>query len=175
MRLPVSIVTLTLSSLLAACAPALKGTEMMPKSAVYDSLSSGVLNRNISLGTVTAKESAGGLTAPVTSQQYQEALILALRQAGWYNSSGNGRFLLDANISEIDQPLIGFNFTVKSQAEYTLTEQKSGKVRYHDKLTLPCTVLWSEAPVADVRLRQATACSVGENITHLLKTLSQRY
>ena len=160
---------------LPSCAPALQGAEMMPKSSLYDALGNPKnLSRNISLGNVQAEKGAGGAISPVTSENYKEALVLALRQAGWY-SPDKARFVLDAHILKIDQPAFGFNFTVKTEAEYTLTEIKTGKVRYHDVLTLPCTVTFGDAFNAEVRLRKATACAVGENITHLLKVLSQRY
>jgi hypothetical protein len=160
--------------LLGGCAPGLQGTEMMPKSQVYDTLSNPKnLERNISLGSVVAQKGMGGMSAPITSEQYKEALALGLRQAGWY-SPDKSRYMLDANLTQVQQPMIGFSFTVKTTAEYKLTEKSNGKVKYHDILTLPCTVTFSEAFNAEMRLRKATACSVGENITHLLKVLSQR-
>jgi hypothetical protein len=162
--------------LVSACAPVLSGPEMAPKSSLYDSLSSPKsLAKNIQIDNVTAEKGLGGMTAPVTADQYSEALTSSLRQAGWYSGSGNSKYLLTAHLMEIDQPVIGFSFTVTAKAQYTLSERKTGKVRYDDVLTLPCTVTMSEAFVADVRLRKATACAVGENITHFLKVLSERY
>jgi hypothetical protein len=161
---------------LSGCAAPLTGAEMMPKAQMYDTLgSSKTLEKNISLGSILVDKNLGGPAAPVTSEQYNEALMGSLRMAGWYSLPDSARFRLDAHMTEIHQPLIGFNFTVTSKAEYTLTEKKTGKVRYNDVLTLPCTVMFSEAFNADLRMRKATACAVGENITHFLKVLSERY
>ena len=149
---------------------------MSPKSSLYNSLSNPAnLSRNIALENVTVDKGLGGAVAPISADQYSEALASSLRQAGWYSNSDTSKYLLTAHLMKIDQPLIGFSFTVTSQAQYTLTERKTGKVRYDDVLTLPCTVTMSEAFVGEVRMRKATACSVGENITHFLKVLSQRY
>jgi hypothetical protein len=163
---------LGLMGFLSACAPALNGYEMMPNSKVYDGLSS-YLNKSVTLGNVAAEKGMGGSVAPVTSEQYKEALTLALRQAGWYSPEA-GRYVLDARLFEVEQPLMGFNFTVTTKAEYTLKDKKTGRTKYNDILTLPCTVMFSEAFDGTIRLRKATACAVGENITHLLKVISQR-
>lgn len=160
---------------LAACAAPLTGAEMMPNSRVYDQLDANALNKNISLHTVVADLGLGGI-APVVSDQYKEALALGLRQAGWYApDNSKSAYSLDAHMTKISQPFIGFDFTVTSVAEYSLVKTSSGKVVYSEVLTLPCTTGFSEAFNADVRMRKATACSVGENIAHLLKVLSQRY
>ncbi len=166
---------LPLCLLLPACAPVLKSHEMMPKMQAYDGISSSkMLNKNISVSSVVVKKGLGGMVAPITDAEYRDALVSALRLSGWYGGD-TGKYRLDANLLEVDQPYIGFNFTVTAKAEYTLTDKKTGKVRYHDILTLPCTVTMAEAFVGEVRLRNATSCAVGENITHLLKVLDQRF
>ncbi len=147
----------------------------MPKSQVYDKLKAKPLERNISVGTVVAENGLGG-QAPVVTEQYQEALLLGLRQAGWYNHDpSQARYTLDAHMLEIQQPFIGFSFTVTSKAQYSLTKTSSGEVVYDEVLTLPCTTRFAEAINAEIRMRKATACSVGENITHLLKVLSEKF
>jgi len=143
----------------------------MPKSGVYDHLST-KLDRKISLGLVGAEKGLGG-PAPVIAEEYKEALALALRQAGWYTADATPAYTLNAKMIKIDQPFIGFNFTVKATAQYSLVRVKGGDVVYEETLTLPCTVMFAEAFDGIIRLRRATACSVGENITHLLNVLSQ--
>lgn len=155
--------------LLSGCAIPIKGAEMTPKTSAYDGLSS-KLDRKINVGDVTAAPNLGP-TFTVLGPDYKEALIMATRMAGWY-STDPATYTLNANMSKLDQPSIGFTFTVKSTAHYTLINNKSGNVVFEDTLTLPCTVTFSEEFMGDLRLRRATGCSVGENITHLLKTLS---
>jgi hypothetical protein len=157
--------------LLVGCAPALQSGEMMPKSKIFDQLGSSKFDNSIIANKIEAKAGAGGI-APITSDAYKEALIASLRQAGLYSKQGKEKYALDAYLKEVDQPIIGFNFTVKTTADYTITNVKSGKVAYKESLTLPCTVLFAEEFLAEVRLRRATACSVAENITHFLKTIT---
>jgi hypothetical protein len=158
-----------------ACAPALESYEMMPKAAVYDTLpDNNTFAKNIAVTNVIADDGMGGATAPITSENYKQAIVSALRQAGWYNNGDNARFHLEAHLVEVDQPMVGFSFTVKTRASYVLTENKTGKVFYNDTITMPCTVTMSEALVGEVRLRKATSCAVGENITHLLKVIAEQ-
>lgn len=160
--------------LLSACAPALSGHEMMPRAQSYDQINNApALNKNININQVQAAKGAGGGVAPVTAENFQEALTFALRQTGWY-AANKGKYRLDAEITEIDQPAFGLDFTVKVTARYKLTRTSDGRVVYDDILTLPCTVRFGEAFNAEIRLRKATGCAVGENITHLLKVLTTR-
>lgn len=153
------------------CAPALQSGEMMPKSKVYDQLGSSKFDQSLIVDKVGVKEGAGGI-APITAEGYKEALISSLRQAGLYAKQGKEKFSLNADLKEVDQPVIGFNFTVKTTADYRITNLKNGKVVYQKGLTLPCTILFAEEFIGEIRLRRATGCSVGENITHFLKTIT---
>lgn len=160
---------------LGACAPSLNMYEMMPKSQTFDALGENkALNKNIAVGEVVADKGIGGVT-PIDSEQYKESIVFALRQAGWYADQNKAQYILDAHLMKVDQPFVGFDMTVKTTAEYTLKKKGSGKVAYHDTLTLPCTTRFAEAFNGEIRLRMATACSVGENTTHFLKTLSKKY
>jgi hypothetical protein len=158
--------------LLTACAPSLTSFEMMPKASVFDQIGSKpALNRNINIGTATVTPGIGGV-APISDEEFKSALVLAMRQAGWYGDKG--KYQLDAHLLELDQPIIGFSFTVHSKIEFTLKQRANGKTVYHDILSLPCTVQFAEAFDGQMRLRKATACAVGENITHLLKVLNSK-
>lgn len=157
--------------LLASCAPAIQSGEMMPKSKLYDQLGSSKFDNSIIANKIEAKAGVGGI-APITSEGYKEALVSSLRQAGLYSKHGKEKYMVDAYLKDVDQPIIGFNFTVKTTADYTITNLKSGKVVYSESLTLPCTVLFAEEFIGEARLRRATACSVAENITHFLKTIT---
>lgn len=166
-----NLFVLAIALFLVGCAPALQSGEMMPKSKVYDRLGNSKFDQSLVVDKVGVKDGAGGV-APITSDGYKEAIISSLRQAGLYAKQGKEKYSLDAFLKEVDQPVIGFNFTVKTTADYKITNLKNGKVVYQESLTLPCTVLFAEEFLADVRLRRATGCSVGENITHFLKTIT---
>lgn len=158
--------------LLSACAAPLSSGELMPKAGLYDQLEKSKYSNAITLGNVDVKKGIGGI-APVDVAGYKEALLSSLRQANLYAKPEDAKYTLDSYLSDIEQPIIGFSFTVKTTAEYTLKSNSNGSVVYQDTLNLPCTTPFAEAWNADVRMRKATGCAVGENITHFLKTLSK--
>ena len=159
----------------AACAPSLSMYEKIPKPQTHHALiSSKPLNKNITAGDIVADNDVRGMT-PIDSEQYKQSVIFSLRQAGWYADQNSAQYVLDAHLLKVDQPFVGFDMTVKTTAEYTLKKKASNKVVYHDTLTLPCTTRFAEAFNGEVRLRMATACSVGENTTHFLKVLNSKY
>lgn len=156
--------------MLSACVVPISGSEMQPNPGVYDTLSTR-LDRKISIGDVQVKEGVGGAT-PVLAPNYSEALKSSLRQAGWYTQSDSSKYTLNAYLTELKQPFIGFDMTVKSTAQYELINTQTGKTAYSEEIKIPCTKGLSDAFDGAIRLRMATACAVGENITHLLKVLS---
>ena len=174
MGLALNLALLMCAISLTACAVPLTSAEMSPKPYIYDLLDAPKLDKKITLGNVIVDKGLGGMT-PVLAEQYAEALSGALRQAGWYTTSEKATYVLDAHLTELKQPVIGFNFTVKSAADYSLAKASNRNSIYQDTLQLPCTVRFVEAVNGEVRLRRATGCAVAENITQLLNVLSEKY
>lgn len=158
---------------LIGCAPAMNSAEMMPKTKLYDQLGESKFTGALVVRKADVQKGLGGATGNVTPEAYKEALISSVRQAGLYAKNGKEKYAVDAYLKQLDQPIFGFNFTVKATADYTITNLKNDKIVYQQTLTLPCTVLFAEEFVADIRLRRATGCAIGENITHFLKTISE--
>ena len=158
--------------LLSGCAMPMKSQEMLPQFDFYDQLDAKKYQDSISVRDVTVNDGVGGLS-PVTASEYKSALVSALRQADLYCKEGEARYYLDANMSDMEQPFIGFNMTAKTTASYKIYKVKGGDAVFSETLTLPCTKTISDAFDGAVRARLASGCSVGENITHLIKILSQ--
>lgn len=160
---------------LAACAQPLSMYEMMPKPATFEALGENkALANKVAVGEVLTEKGLGG-SAPVVSEQYKASLVASLSHAGWYTDAEKAKYVLEANVLEVDQPFMAFNTTVTTKTHYSLKEKASDKVVFEETLSLPCTTRFGEAINADIRLRMATACAVGENTTHLMNVLNRKY
>jgi hypothetical protein len=71
------------------------------------------------------------------------------------------------------QPIMGFNMTVTASAEYKIYRKSNDRFVHEESVSVPCTKGIGDAFDATIRLRLASGCAVGENITHLIKVISQ--
>lgn len=129
------------------------------------------LRHKIQLGQVRVVDGPRAVTGALSDAAFRDALDDALRQKDYIISSG-ASYKLDAEVLEVKQPMIGFNYEVVTKVHYTLTNAKSGKTVYNDVLTLPYTAVFGEAMDSSVRMRIATARALRENIMHFLRILA---
>jgi hypothetical protein len=168
-------VTLTLLIVVSAvsltgCAPPLASSEIMPKTSIYSQLGKSKYDKKLTLGDVNVLVSPDD-RVNIAVSTFQGALLNSIAQAGLL-ATKNPKYRLDATLIDLDQPFFGFNYTVKSSARYVITDIKSNTALYDETLTLPCSVRFADAIDGNVRFYKATTCSVSENITHFLKTIS---
>ena len=166
------ILLLSVVFILSGCGVPLRSQEMAPQFDFYDSLNVKKYKNKIYVRNAEVAKGVGGMT-PVSPEEFRSALVVAFRQAGLYSKEDNARYFLDSNMTEMKQPVIGLNLTKTTTADYKLYS-KSGKIVFQDTIKIPCTRTMADAFFADQRLRMANACSVGENITHLVKVLSDK-
>ena len=157
---------------LSACAVPMKSQEMMPQFDFYDSVSSRKYNDSIFIRNVDVKKGLGGVM-PVIADEYKAALVSSFRQADLYSRQDSAEYVLDAYMSEMKVPAFGFNLTVKTTAEYKIYLISEDTLQLTESVTVPCTKGMGDAFDASIRLRLAAGCSVGENITHVIKVISQ--
>lgn len=156
--------------LLSACAVPMKSQEMMPQFDFYDSVKSKKFEDNIYVRNIEVAKGVGGMS-PVTPEEYRAALVSAFRQADLYAPEGEAKYALDAVMTEMKQPAFGFNLTATASANYTLEQALNGKTVFSQTVAVPCTKGVGDAFDAAIRLRLASGCAVGENITHLIKVI----
>jgi len=158
--------------ILSGCAVPLKSQEMIPQFDFYDSVEANKYEDNIFVRNVDVAKGVGGMT-PMTPEEYRAALVASFRQADLYETEDKAKYVLDAYMSEMKQPAFGFNLTVTATSEYKLFKQSNDDLVFNEQVAVPCTRGIGDAFDAAIRLRMASGCAVGENITHAIKVISK--
>jgi len=127
-------------------------------------------------GEVSVGDVSGGReTNPLwTSQVSTEDFAEALRQsfaAHAMLSTDTGVFRLDAQLVELKQPLVGFDMTVNSKVQYTLTNVQTNEVVYDRTVEENFTARMGDAFVGVERLRLANEGSIRTNIETMISEI----
>lgn len=110
-------------------------------------------------------------TSQVDNEGFKKALTDSLAIAGYLTpANATAPYTLSAELKELDQPLFGLTFDVKSSVEYKLSGNGSAK---NYPVSVTGTATPSDAFVAIERLRIANERSIQENIKALLKELER--
>jgi hypothetical protein len=160
---------------LSACATAIPRTEMQPNPNIYVFLDNKNLNNNVSVGNVSLSSAMPTMGIIVTKEEFKGALEIGITKAGWQSKPAKpAGYTLSANFVDQDIPFTLFNSKVFSIVDYTLINNKTGNVAYHQKVTIPCVVTLAQVFDAQMRELQARKCSVSENITHVLRDINNK-
>ena len=116
---------LAAASLLSGCATASKADAMVAKPVAVTHASSSDISVTVLGGKDTTKMGA----SQISDDAFAQALRDSLTQSGLFRAvaATGGRYKLSAFIGKVDQPIMGFNMTVKMEVSYTLVDTKSGK------------------------------------------------
>jgi hypothetical protein len=135
----------------------------------------GVTNANPKYRNAIAVRSVSGgaamnvLTMPgVPNEPLKTALENSLAASGYLARSGTPKFHVDAEIKNLDQPLIGLDLTVTADVTYKVSGAGSTAdypVRSSGKAT------FSDSPIAADRLRIANERAMQDNIKLFLEQL----
>lgn len=106
----------------------------------------------------------------VDSNSFKSALQLSLANMGYAAPEGKAaKYTVDAELTSLDQPFMGFTFDVVSTVKYTVSRGNSQK-------TYPITATGSASPsdafYGPDRLRIANERSIQQNIKAFLAALS---
>ncbi len=160
---------------LAACASASKPGAMVAE--LTDSTiirDDSTLRNAFNVGTVTGGKKTNPLwVSKVSSEDFAEALRQSLTSHAMLSSS-TGKFVVDAELLEVKQPLAGFNLTVKSTVKYKVSEVATSIVVLEETVTNEHTAKMGEAFVAAQRLRLANEGSMKGNIAQFIETLVKK-
>lgn len=162
--------------LLGGCASGATGRSMtvtptdLPGEAI-----SAEFQRTIGLGTVTGGEDTNPLwTSEVGNEEFKQALRDSLQIRDLYADADGSRYLLDAHLLNVDQPLIGFDATVTSPVKYRVTERATKRPVLEELVVSAYTATMSDAWYGVERLRLANEGSIRDNIAEFIKRLSER-
>ncbi|MFA6265213.1 MAG: hypothetical protein WC670_05800 [Pseudolabrys sp.] len=156
------MLALALAASVAACAT----SQGMSVGAVGNSLPK--YRHAVEVRSVTGGAMMNVLTQPgVSNGPLKEALETSLRANG-YLASGRARYFIDAEIKNLDQPIIGLELDVSAVVTYKVSgagTSASYPVRSEGKATL------ADSPIAADRLRIANERAMQDNIRQFLRAL----
>ena len=123
----------------------------------------------IAIRSVSGGQVVDILTVPgVANEPLKTALESSLAAHGYLARSGTPKFYLDAEIKNLDQPLIGLNLDVTADVTYKISGA-GGTAAYPIKTRGSAT--FSDAPMAAARMGIANERAMHENIKQFLEAL----
>jgi hypothetical protein len=125
---------------------------------------------SISVRSVTGGKVMNALTiTQVENDVFKGALENSLAAYG-YLTTGAARYYIDVELGELDQPLIGMEFNVKSTVTYKLTGPDGAKAF---PVTATGTATMSDSLVGADRIRIANERAMQQNIRSFLQQMSR--
>ena len=159
--------TAALACLLASCAGSIDTAALVPAHVVASHRTG---------QPVSAFVSGGGpgsaIIAPISNEDFKQALETSLVQSGMFKSAGSGGYQVEAFITSIEQPAIGISMRVNMEVSYAL--KRGGAVVWRKSIKSTYTAPMGEAFVGAVRVRKATEGAARENIAALIRSLDEK-
>ena len=170
------VAMVAMAAIIAGCASPASSMNMTMRAADASSARSATpaeFKQNVAIKDVTGgKETNPAWVSNVGSAEFERALEESLRSAGILSANRQeGRFLLVAHLSKLDQPLFGFNMTVTSDVTYTLIERATGRTVWERSIAAPYTAKMGDALIGGERLKLANEGAIRESITRLVLEL----
>jgi hypothetical protein len=119
--------------------------------------------------SVSGGQAMSLLTGPgVENEPLKAALESSLSANGYFAQSGNPKFHIDAEILNLDQPLMGLDLDVTASVTYKVSGA-GATATYPIKTTARAT--FSDSPMAADRMRIANERAMQQNIRQFLQAL----
>ncbi|HEX3498674.1 MAG TPA: hypothetical protein VHT04_05070 [Stellaceae bacterium] len=106
----------------------------------------------------------------VSTDNFRAALGESLTRNGM-TSSGQGSYLLNAELVSLDRPLAAFDTTVTAKVHYTVVATGSQAIKLDETIETPYTVKFSETVYGPERFRLANEGAMHDNIEAILKRM----
>ena len=131
------------------------------------------LKNSVGVAEVTGGRETNPLwTSQVSSDGFRRALEQSLENAGMFSKIVAGsKYQLTADLTRLDQPIIGFDMTVTSTVRYSLIETQSRKEIYARVIQIGHTSTVSDAFIGSLRLKLASEGSIKANINSFINDL----
>lgn len=131
------------------------------------------LKNSVAVAEVTGgRETNPMWTSQVSSDAFRRALEQSLQNAGMFNKIVTGsKYQLTAELTRIDQPMMGFDMTVGSTVRYSLIETQTRKEVYARVIQISYTAKMSDAFIGSQRLKLANEGAVKANIESFVNDL----
>ena len=130
----------------------------------------GRLENEISISSTTGGQETNPLwTSQISSAAFHAALQMSLSNQGLFSETGE--YQLSAQLTGIDQPFFGANFTVTTSIRYIIEDRRDNSILMDEVIVTPFTATFGDNFLGSERLRLANEGSARENISRLLERL----
>jgi hypothetical protein len=155
----------SLAAMLAACAT--------PGAMTVDVGATGNSNpkyRNaVAVRTVSGGQPMNVLTVPgVPNEPFKAALEGSLQAKGYLASGGAARFQVDAEIQDLEQPLVGLTYDVTASVKYRVS---GPGINATYPISTKASATLSDSPIGADRMRIANERAMQQNIRQFLLAL----
>ncbi len=169
----IKIIALILAlNLLQACASAARTDRMVPENIMPVTTAQAIMLTVESVGG--GSETNPMFSSQVGDEEFRQALSKSLQAAGLSNPSASAQntFTVDASLTGLSDPIIGFSFTVESDVYYRVTRSSDSADIFAESINASGTARASEAFVGTERLRIAKEYSIKENIGAFIERIA---
>jgi len=114
--------------------------------------------------------------AQISDATFQQALVESINKSQTFSrvvEGAGGDYVLSVILFSVDQPSIGFSFTVKIEAGWTLKRANTGTTVWQESIRSEYTATTSDAFAGVTRLRMATEGAARNNIAEGLSRISK--
>jgi hypothetical protein len=106
----------------------------------------------------------------VSTDNFRAALGVSLARTGM-TASGQGRYLLNAELVSLDRPFAAFDTTVTAKVRYTVVAVGNQAIKLDTTIETPYTVKFSDAAYGPDRFRLASEGAMRDNIDAIIKRM----
>jgi hypothetical protein len=166
-------VLLLSAALLAGCASPARIDNMVVTAPQTPQARPSTYTGALAMGPVTGgTETLPFWTSEIGDNEFAGALRESLRAAGLLATDpATARYRLDAQILNVEQPVIGFDMRVNTLVNYRLIDPPTGATVWSDTISATYTADFSSSLVATLRVRLANEGAARENIRKLIERL----
>lgn len=161
-------------AILTACASPAEFQNMVVTDAVdTTTVQTTAYHQNVTVARVDGGEDTNPLwTSEISSEAFEKALIKSLENAGILSELKDGApYKLRATLLEVDQPIFGLNFTVRTRVRYEVIDTQTNKAIFDQEVPAEHTATFGDSPFAIQRLRLANEGAAKNNIAAFIEKL----
>lgn len=117
------------------------------------------------------KETNPMLASKVDNNAFMLALEDSLKSHGLLDTNGNAKYILSSEILALEQPMVGFSFTVDSVVNYTVKNASTNSVVFDKTVKQSGKATMGDSALGVERLRMANEFSIQNNIRSFIDQL----
>jgi hypothetical protein len=131
---------------------------------------------SLAVSVMGGRETSAVGASQISNQDFAQALKDSISKANLFSGIGEvdgSRYQLNAFISRVNQPMMGFSMTVTMEVSYNLVDSQSKKSIWEKSIVSEHTAAAGEAFAGVKRLRLATEGAARQNIESLIRELAK--